>query len=129
MIRYKYKERNNKMLKKFGITTGSWECGDKSKGESNLMIYCDDVTGQRIADCTNKYTWHSIKEKEANARLIASAPDMLKALIHSTIELEIFADHYDMDSTRFFIKNNIVVIEKSTDISWEQIKIIIEEEK
>jgi hypothetical protein len=41
------------------------------------MVYCNDRTGQRIADCTNAFTFHSTAEKAANARLIAAAPDLL----------------------------------------------------
>ena len=65
----------------FGITPGPWETGNPLKNESNLMIYCDDSTGQRIADCTNNLTFHSIKMKEANAQLTASSPEMLVALV------------------------------------------------
>jgi len=61
-------------------TPGPWECGDEIKGESPLMVYCNDATGQRIADCTNDLTFHSREEKRANACLIAAAPEMLEAL-------------------------------------------------
>jgi hypothetical protein len=61
-------------------TPGPWSVGDPRQGESDLMVYCNDATGQRIADCTNEYTWHGGAEKRANARLIAAAPDLLAVL-------------------------------------------------
>lgn len=62
-------------------TPGPWEQGDPSRGESDLMVYCDDALGTRIADCTNEMTVHSLDEKRANARLIAAAPALLATAV------------------------------------------------
>ena len=61
-------------------TPGPWMIGDESRGDDPRMVYCDDATGQRVADCTGKYLFHSQEMMRANARLIAAAPDMLAAL-------------------------------------------------
>lgn len=62
------------------FTEGPWECGKAEEGESDLMVYCLDTTGQRIADCTNSLTFHPLESKKANAQLIATAPGLYGVL-------------------------------------------------
>jgi hypothetical protein len=58
-------------------TDGPWDTE-----ASPLMVHCNDLTGQRIADCTNDLTFHTDEQKAANAAYIAEAnPATIKALL------------------------------------------------
>lgn len=70
------KEKEQAIYGVFGITPGPWEAGE-SKREQELMVYCDDVMGSRIADCVNECVHQPKVMKKSNANLIASAPSML----------------------------------------------------
>lgn len=63
-------------------TPGPWSCGEKGNGAVG-SVYCDNSLGTRVAIVYGRgqeYTIFSRAEEEANARLIAAAPDLLNAL-------------------------------------------------
>lgn len=62
-------------------TPGPWEAGDGAGNGRKDHIYCDDATGSAVATCHMDYVPRTRVEVEANARLIAAAPDLLAALI------------------------------------------------
>ena len=60
-------------------TEGPWKIAYRAKNESSFSIQAKG--GVRV--CAVKYNWrvrNSITEAEANAHLIAAAPDLLEAL-------------------------------------------------
>jgi hypothetical protein len=65
-------------------TPGPWEAGNEAKGEDPRMVYCNDATGQRVADCTGIYLFHTDEVMRANAAFIVRACNahyqMLEAL-------------------------------------------------
>jgi hypothetical protein len=61
-------------------TPGPWEVGDVQRGESPLMVYCDDSLGSRVADLSTSGHGITTAQVRANALLIAAAPDLLAAL-------------------------------------------------
>ena len=69
-------------------TERPWDVGDPTRGDSPLMVYCNDTTGQRIADLTNEYTFHSEEEKAANAALIVAAVNALPGLLDRVERME-----------------------------------------
>lgn len=69
-------------------TPGPWECGDSTKGESPLMIYCNDRTGQRVADLTNDLTFHTKEMKAANTALICELVNSLPTILSALKERE-----------------------------------------
>ena len=75
-------------IEKLGITPGPWEKGSHSSME--LMVYCDDVAGSRIADCTNNLVRHTKEMKTANANLIAASPGLFDALVIDTTHDEYY---------------------------------------
>ena len=128
------------MIEKLGITDTPWDIGDKERGENPLMVYCDDTTGQRIADCTNNLTWHTPEDKKRNALLIATAPDILEALLDDLKadtkfmdedDIQFIMDNCQNSTERFHIRviRNIKLLEKVTDRVWsnKEIKELLEE--
>lgn len=65
-------------------TPGPWELGDTS--DTELMVYCNDSLGSRVADCHNSGHGITTQQDHANARLIAAAPDLFEALDPDTLE-------------------------------------------
>ncbi len=61
-----------------GYTPGPWHVAPESKAQSPWIV-CDSEGGS-IADCEPPGPWMSRETADANARLIAAAPDMLAAL-------------------------------------------------
>lgn len=60
------------------FTKGPWEVFPK---ESTTKVYCDDTYGSMVADCRpSQYCMLVKSETEANARLIAAAPEMFELL-------------------------------------------------
>lgn len=61
-------------------TPGPWGIYSDSPDTS---VYCDDSLGSRIADCSSQGlpTIIRMEQQQANAKLIAAAPDMLELLI------------------------------------------------
>jgi len=68
------------------FTEGPWGVGNCGKHQPATTVYCDDALGSAVADAFMKYTTTSNEEAQANAHLIASAPDMYK-LLDSIAEL------------------------------------------
>ena len=65
-------------------TPGPWEVG--TEGSEIGAVYCDNSLGSRVAIVFGKgqeYTAFSRTEEEANASLIAAAPDLLEALVQA----------------------------------------------
>lgn len=60
-------------------TPGPWEAGEVGNGDK-FHVYCNDATGQAVAQCDQKFTFFTTEERLANVRLIAAAPEMLAAL-------------------------------------------------
>lgn len=58
------------------FTKGPWEAGSGKRSDPQTTVYSDDVTGSAIADCRLKYVFRKEGEAEANALLIAAAPEM-----------------------------------------------------
>ena len=60
-------------------TKGPWEVFPK---ESKTKVYCDDTLGSLVADCHTSQQFCVLpkEEREANARLIAAAPEMYAML-------------------------------------------------
>lgn len=58
-------------------TSGSWQLDDRCPG----TIRCDDSARSKVADTDLNQAFISNEQKAANARLIAAAPEMIKALI------------------------------------------------
>jgi hypothetical protein len=66
------------------FTPGPWLQGTGSGGGATTFVYEDDGTGQQcraIAACTLDYVERPFREREANARLIATAPKLYEALL------------------------------------------------
>lgn len=62
-------------------TPSPWSVGGPDNGGgSTLGVYCDDATGNRIADCHPQFSTIERGEARANAVLMAAAPDLLAAL-------------------------------------------------
>lgn len=62
----------------------------------NTMVYCDDKAGSRVADCSSETTDLSKEEKEANAKLIAAAPELLEACIKARSAFLTSEPEYDL---------------------------------
>ena len=66
-----------------GHTPGPWEVGGHDDGVPGY-VYCDNEFGSAVAIAYGDalaYTCLPRDEQEANARLIAAAPDLLAALV------------------------------------------------
>jgi hypothetical protein len=64
-------------------TAGPWEVGEIGNGQPGY-VYCNNSMGSAVAIVFGKPLQFSVftrAEEEANARLIAAAPDLLEALI------------------------------------------------
>lgn len=57
-------------------TPGPWSIGNPPYGD-RTYVYSNDATGSAIANVKLTYVPRSMAELEANARLIAAAPDLL----------------------------------------------------
>jgi hypothetical protein len=103
------------MLSKLGITPGPWEWNGLAG------IHGSDVECTR---CANVYVEGEIElsqeEADANARLIAAAPEMLHALINIGL-YDALRHEQDRNKIEY-------VIEKATGRTWQELKEIIEEE-
>lgn len=62
-------------------TPAPWSVGGPDNGGGSTMgVYCDDATGNRVADCYPQFSTIDRGEARANAVLMAAAPDLLAAL-------------------------------------------------
>lgn len=71
-------------------TPGPWVIGDSAKRENCRMIYCDN-SGSRVADCSLHDYGINHATAEANAKLIAAAPDLAR-LLRQAKEMAEFGD-------------------------------------
>ncbi len=61
-------------------TSTPWSVGGPDNGGGSTMgVYCDDATGNRIADCHPEFSTIDRGEARANAVLMAAAPGLLAA--------------------------------------------------
>jgi hypothetical protein len=58
-------------------TTGTWSVDDRRPG----IVTCKEAAGSEIANTDLHQVFIPMEQKAANARLISSSPDLLKALI------------------------------------------------
>lgn len=78
------KELDRAKLRKIAeaATPGPWDPGKSEKGDSPAMVYCDDATGQRVADCTGRFLFFTQEQMKRNAAHIAAFdPPTVLALI------------------------------------------------
>ena len=101
------------IIEKLGITQGPWhaEKEDPDYGERNFVAWENTECDETII-CEAKY---GMKD----AALIATAPEMLEALINATIHLEHIPGTLSPDN--IFLPM-VEIIEKATGKSWEEIK-------
>ena len=108
---------------KFDFTNGKWEvCAYDYKEryvECNNKLICQFHNGDDM--------WEEFENHEANAQLISCAPEMIKALIESTLKIEKDLYNWDYDADSFYInmeklyEKNISIIEKATGKKWSEI--------
>ena len=104
------------MIEKLGITPGPWDTNLEDLND--LCIY--DSNGEWIANLDSNI---------ANARLIATAPEMLEAIIE---DVSAFArglesgDNLPVGKVYEIYKQRVAIIEKATGKKWEDVKIITE---
>ncbi len=118
------------IIEKLGITSGPWYKVGKNRimrrPESELYEYGGGVAGDMPLATTSKgFFGEDLKgyPEEGNARLIATAPEMLEALIdliNKTGELR-----EEQVCTYNEWKAYKAIIEKATDRSWEEITELI----
>jgi hypothetical protein len=103
---------------KFDYTEGKWKGlhGDGINKKGNIVIYSND---NHIANIIKN------KNDSANARLIASAPELLKALINANIALsKLYTMYYEETNSMPYIKELPEIenlIEKASGKSWKEI--------
>lgn len=73
-------------------TPGPWEVGDNGVC-TDLMVYCNDALGSRVANCSDSGHGITNEQDKANARLIAAAPELLEALQAAQRRLELIDDN------------------------------------
>ena len=77
-------------------TPRPWEVGVEGNGTPGY-VYCNNGLGSAVAIVYGKalpYTVFSRAEEEANARLIAAAPELLAALIQCQDQFRFYADEH-----------------------------------
>lgn len=72
-------------------TEGPWRVMPPDRAQSGWIV--GDAEGGSIADCEPPGPWMPGEEADANALLIAAAPDLLAALIMITDQLERIGDN------------------------------------
>jgi hypothetical protein len=100
---------------KSDFTSGEW----KVYGESNT-IYCN---GKMVCQFFDKLE-DDCENKEANARLISKAPEMLKALIDLVKNGNFFSSAIELDwefCGKEFKETVIDIIEQAIGKTWEEI--------
>lgn len=102
------------IIEKLGISASPWVLNH---------VLSDHVEVERTGDSVA----YDITSDE-NAQLIATAPEMLEALIDCTFDM---LDRYDLENPslnpgiRDWIGYNITIIQKATNKSWSEIKELI----
>lgn len=69
------------------FTPGPWEVGKDGYG-SDGWVYCDDVLGTAVARTDTGNGVIPKAQRDANARLIAAAPDLYEALKDASAVIE-----------------------------------------
>jgi len=83
------------------FTRGKWEVNPRALRN----VRCGDIT---IANCSQGQNGENEEEEIANAKLIASAPELLEALKNSKAILELYyKDHYTGSKLQIQIDNAI----------------------
>lgn len=82
-------------MSKVKHTPGPWEM-------INLNVYHNYPTGQKVADCYVKKPFgvYDAGECEANARLIAAAPDLLEACKSALELIQVCTVYKDMSTAK-----------------------------
>jgi hypothetical protein len=78
------------MEAKQGHTPGPWSFSDNTNmasGKTHYTVYSNDDGYSRLVICDTPYV-KNFKHHEANARLIAAAPELLEALEDVTDQME-----------------------------------------
>ena len=109
------------MIEKLGITPGPWEVTGAYKHLIGQVG--NDKANEIIAELWNRITGRK-PEMPGDAPLIAAAPEMLEALIETTIECmnEYSNTHVKGTDIEEVYSTEIHIIEKATGKSWEEIK-------
>lgn len=111
------------MVEKLGITPGPW----------SLLLDRDvrnDDCGPWIIEhgeeCILEAVDYSLEIKEKNAHLIAAAPEMLEALIKTTIAMDNWLNHVE---AKFPVGQILDSIKKATGKTWEEVKELINDQR
>jgi len=101
---------------KFDFTPGPWHIAEKGLGnkEEFPTVYAANEELIYVATCSDCLTREPTNNL-ANARLIATAPEMLEALISIVRTCDSFSRNVARDEQK-------KVIEKATGKTWEEIK-------
>lgn len=110
------------IIEKLGITKGPWR-----RTESIGDYAVRNIEGDNIAVAANVYPECVIALDEADALLIAAAPEMLEALIESIMKAEVLNDminEFDSEMLEAIRKKDkrIIAIERATGKTWPEIK-------
>lgn len=103
-------------------TPGPWVY--RPETDSRLKGYIrakSNGIGGKIAVCRVNYTGNSMEEVEANARLIASAPDMLRALERIAFEPQGPADATDRHVLDACVEIAKEAIGRATGDTWNHL--------
>lgn len=116
------------MIEKLGITPGPWSVPHFANPDSRCdcgYIFCDP-SGNTICEVfykrdKDRYSEHrGRQEASANARLIATAPEMLGALI------KVYNNRGEADKLYIIADRLKPIIEKATGKTWEEIRGLID---
>lgn len=99
------------ILKKLGITPGPWIA---RKGAGWY------ISADAMPDCAMLVTGKSNEEEKRNTEFIASAPEMLEALLDWCLYWE---KHFEPSK---IFEHSIFIIEKATGKTWDEIKKLME---
>ena len=83
-------------------------------------IYSGDETGQRVSQCSDKYCTFPLETIYQHTLLIASAPEMLEALIEIVQTNMTYVEQGEIDIED--IQKELGIIERATGKSWSEIK-------
>ena len=105
------------MIEKLGITKAPWKYFSFSNRGVN-MVDTHEVHFGDDGECIAEYV--CIKE---DAQLIASAPEMLEALIRLCDRIEYLGNSLGVRESLSLLKDtSLPIIEKATGKTWEEIK-------
>ena len=104
------------MKNKFDFTEGEWEYNWK---EAEFKVFSENKPICRIV---KEFNEDGFLKAEANARLIACAPETIMALIRATCTFEILNNQTGNDpETTQMLKYYTDIIEKATGKKWSEI--------